>query len=177
MFRDIITSAPAPTLALLHALAHGLHPNIETPIRWIADALTLLRDPQAAIDWPLFCRTAGMLGLSHRFLLSLTYLQECHGQEIDPTVLQTLAKTPRTPAEVLELAVMTRRARWRWPVAIDRCLLIIAEFFRLSQLRTGIAVMTMIPNFIRYRLGIVSWRGWLRGRLWRMKQGLRQALG
>jgi hypothetical protein len=177
MFRDITTSAPVPTLALLHTLAHGLHPNIETPIRWIADALTILRDPQAAIDWPLFCRTAGMLGLSHRFLLSFTYLQECHGQEIDPTVLQTLAKARRTPAEVLELAVMARRVRWRRPVAVDRCLLLVAEFFRLAQLRTGIAVMAMIPNFIRYRLGVTSWRGWLRNRLWRMKQGLRQALG
>jgi hypothetical protein len=177
MFRHITTSAPVPTLALLHVLAHGLHPNIETPIRWIADALILLRDPQAAIDWPLFCRTAGMLGLSHRALLSLTYLQECHGQEIDPTVLQALAKARRTPAEVLELAVMARHVRWRRPVAVDRCLLIVAEFFRLAQLRTGIAVMAMVPDFIRYRLGIVSWRGWLRNRLWRIKQGLRQALG
>ncbi len=177
MFRDISTSAPVPTLALLHTLAHGLQPNIETPIRWIADALTMLRDQQVAIDWPLFCRTAAMLGLSHRFLLSLTYLQECHGQEIDPTALRTLAKAPRTPAEVLELAVMSRRVRWRRPVAVDRCLLIVAEFFRLAHLRTGIAVMTMIPNFIRYRLGIVSWRGWLRNRLWRIKQGLKQAIG
>ena len=28
-----------------------------------------------------------------------------------------------------------------------------------------------------YRLGIVSWRGWIRGRLWRGMQGLRQGLG
>jgi Uncharacterised nucleotidyltransferase len=176
-FRDVATSAPVPTLALLHTLAHGLHPNTETPIRWIADTLTLLRDPQVAIDWPLFCRTAGMLGLSHRVLLALTYLQECHGQEIHPTVLQTLGKAHRTPAEVLELTVMARRSRWRRPVAVDRCLLILAEFFRLSQFSTGIAVITMIPNFIRYRLGIVSWRRWLRDHLWRMKQGIRQALG
>jgi hypothetical protein len=107
----------------------------------------------------------------------LTYLQECHGQEIPASVLQTLAKTRRTPAEVLELAVMARRDRWRQPVAVDRCLLIAAEFFRLAQLRTGIAVAAMIPDFIRYRLGIVSWRGWLRNRLWRIKQGLRHALG
>jgi hypothetical protein len=177
VFRDIPTSAPVPTLALLHTLAHGLHPNIETPIRWIADALTLLRDPQAAIDWALFSRTAAMLGLSHRFLLSLTYLQECHDQEIDPTVLHTLAKARRTPAEVLELAVLARGVGSHGPAAVDRCLLILAEFFRLAQLRTGFAMMAMIPDFIRYRLGILSWHGWIRNRLWRMKQRLRQALG
>jgi len=177
IFRDIATSAPGPTLALLHTLAHGMHPNIETPIRWIADALTLLHDPQVAIDWPLFCRTAGRLGLSHRVLLALTYLQECHGQKIRATVLQTLAKARRSRAETLELAVMARPGRWRRPVAVDRCLLIVAEFIRVAELRTGIAAMAMIPNFIRYRLGIVSWRGWLRNCLWRMKRGFTQALG
>ena len=35
----------------------------------------------------------------------------------------------------------------------------------------------MIPSFVRYRLGIASWRGLVRNRLWRLKQGLRQALG
>jgi hypothetical protein len=176
-FRDTMTSVPGPTLALLHTLAHGLHPNIETPVRWIADALTLLRDPQATIDWPLFCRTAKMLGLSHRFLLSLTFLQECQGQHIERTVLQTLAQARRTPAEVLELAVMAPGAGRRRPAVVDRCLLIVAEFFRLAQLRTGTAVMAMIPDFIRYRLGIVSWRRWLRDRLWRVTRRLRQAAG
>jgi len=47
----------------------------------------------------------------------------------------------------------------------------------VAELRTGIAAMAMIPNFIRYRLGIVSWRGWLRNCLWRMKRGFTQALG
>jgi len=176
-FRDIATSVPAPTLALLHTLAHGMHPNVETPIRWIADALTVLRDPQAAIDWPLFCDTAGMLGLSHRVLLALTYLQDCHAQDIFATTLQALAMARRTPAEALELAVMARRIRWHRPVVVDRCVLIVAEFCRLARPQSGLAAMAMIPAFVRYRLGIVSWRGWIRSRLRRMKQGLMQALG
>jgi hypothetical protein len=175
-FRDIPTSAPAPALTLLHNLEHGTQPNTETPIRWVADALTILRDQQSVVDWPLFCRAASTLGLSHRVLLALQYLQECHGQPIDAAALATLAATRRTPAEVLELAVLARR-RWPRPAAIDRSLLILAELCRVTRLRTGTAITTMIPDFIRYRLGIASWRGWVRGHLWRMKQGLRQALG
>ncbi|HLH95545.1 MAG TPA: nucleotidyltransferase family protein [Xanthobacteraceae bacterium] len=176
-FRDMPTNVPAPALALLHTLEHGTQPNTETPIRWIADSLTLLRDPRAAMEWPLFCRTARLLGLSRRVLLALTYLRECHDQEIDAGVLKTLASAPRTIAERLELAVTARRVRRHRPAAIDRCLLIGAEFCRLARLRTGIRVTTMIPDFVRYRLGIVSWRGAIRNRLWRMKQGLRQAIG
>jgi len=176
-FRDITTSVPAPTLALLHTLSHGMRPNPETPIRWVADALTLLRDPKATIDWPLFCHIAGMLGLSHRVLLALTYLQDCHAQDIFANTLQSLTMARRTPADALELAVMARRTRWPRLVVVDRCLLIVAEFCRLARRQSGLATMAMIPDFIRYRLGIVSWRGWLRRRLWRVKQGLRQALG
>jgi hypothetical protein len=157
-------------------LTHGLEPNTETPIRWIADALTLLRGPQAAVDWPLFCRTAGTLGLSHRLLLGLTYLQDCYAQEIPAAALQALSSARRTPAEALDLAVLARRARPR-PVVVDRCLLVAAEYCRLARLRSAPAAMAMIPSFVRYRLGIVSWRGFIRGRLWRLKQGLRQALG
>jgi hypothetical protein len=171
-FRDIATSTPVPTLALLHTLAHGMHPNTETPIRWIADALTLLRDSRAEIDWPLFCHTAGTLGLSHRVLPALTYLQDCHGQEISAAGLEELAKARRTLAEALEVAVMTRRIRWRRPVVVDRCLLIVAEFCRLARPRSGLAAVAMMPDFIRFRLGIVSWRGWIRSGLWRVKQAL-----
>jgi len=176
-FRDVATSTPTPTLALLHTLAHGMHPNIETPIRWVADALTLLRDPQAAIDWPLFCQTAAMLGLSHRVLLALRYLQDCYGQDLSAATLRSLATTRRTPAEVLELAVVGRRKRLRRPVVVDRCLLIVAEFCRLAKPKPGLTAVAMLPTFIRYRLGVISWRGWIRSRLWRVKQGLRQALG
>ena len=135
-FRGIATHAPLPALALLHTLTHGLEPNTETPIRWIADALTLLRDPQATVDWPLFCRTAATLGLSHRLLLGLTYLQDCHAQEIPAAALQALSSARRTPAEALDLAVLARRTRPR-PVVVDRCLLVAAEYCRLARLRSG----------------------------------------
>jgi hypothetical protein len=110
-------------------------------------------------------------------LPALTYLQDCHAQEIPAAALQALATTRRTPADALELAVMARSVRWPRPVLIDRSLLIVAEFCRLARLRSGPAAMAMIPGFVRYRLGIGSWRGFVRNRLWRLKQGLRQALG
>ena len=84
-----------------------------------------------------FSRSAGMLGLSHRVLLALTYLQDCHAQEIPSTALRALTMARRTPAEALELVVMARRARWPRPVLVDRCMLIVAEFCRLARLRSA----------------------------------------
>jgi hypothetical protein len=176
-FRDIPTLCLTPTLNLLHTLAHGLRPNAETPIRWIADAVTLLRDPTATIDWPLFCQTAGALGLNRRVLLALEYLQQNHGQEIPPVATQALRATRRTPAEALELAVMAPHKSWSRPAAFDRCLLLTAEFCRRAQPLPPLAALAMFPDFVRYRLGIASWRGAVRGGLRRAGQGLRQAFG
>jgi hypothetical protein len=74
-------------------------------------------------------------------------------------------------------AVMVRPGDWRIPLTVERCLLIVAGPFRLAQLRMDIAVVAMAPAFIRYRPGVVSWRGWHRTRLWRMKRRFPQGRG
>jgi hypothetical protein len=74
-------------------------------------------------------------------------------------------------------AVMVRPGDWRIPLAVEHCLLIVAGLFGLAQLRMDIAVVAMVPAFIRYRPGVVSWRGRHRTRLWRMKRRFPQARG
>ena len=175
--RDVATTCLTPTLTLLHTLAHGLRPNTETPVRWIADALTLLRDPTAPIDWPLFCQTAAALGLSYRMLLGLAYLRDHYGQDIPTATSQALGAARRGPAEALELAVITRRTGWHRPVAIDRGLLVTAEFCRLARQRSPLAAAAMLPDFVRYRLGIASWRGAAHGALRRINRRPRPASG
>ena len=175
--RGVATTCLTPTLTLLHTLAHGLRPNTETPVRWIADALTLLRDATAPIDWPLFCQTAAVLGLSHRMLLGLAYLRDHYGQDIPTATSQALGAARRGPAEALELAVITRRTGWHRPAAVDRGLLVTAEFSRLARQRSPLAAAAMLPDFVRYRLGIASWRGAAHGALRRVNRRPRPVSG
>jgi len=45
------TTALSSADELLHVMVHGLQWNAFPPIRWIPDAVLLLRNPQASIDW------------------------------------------------------------------------------------------------------------------------------
>jgi hypothetical protein len=47
--KDVETKALCATHNLLHACVHGAKANVVTPLRWVADAMTILRS--AAIDW------------------------------------------------------------------------------------------------------------------------------
>ena len=170
IFRDIPTHGLTPALNLLHTLAHGMRPNAETPIRWIADALTILRDARAVIDWPSLGQTARRLGLAHRVRLALDYLQDCHGEAVPPAGDEALRRAPRCLAERLELAVMIRH-RWPRPAIIDRSLLISAEFCHLARHQAPWAALRMLPEFARYRLGFAAWPNPVRRARRRLQRG------
>ncbi|NBC37918.1 hypothetical protein GTZ99_15290 [Novosphingobium sp. FSY-8] len=46
---------------LLHTLSHGLRPNAVMPVRWMVDAVQLLRVQPGSIDWTLFADEAARL--------------------------------------------------------------------------------------------------------------------
>jgi hypothetical protein len=155
-FRDIPVLQLTPALNLLHVIAHGLRPNVETPVRWIADSLVLIRDESAKIDWRLFCATANLLGISRRTSLAFEYLADCHGEAIPAAVTASLRAARLRPAERLELIVMARRDGLA-PAVLGRAMLVAAEFFRLARGRGLIGGLAMLPEFARYRLGIAAW--------------------
>jgi len=49
--RNVSTLAPDSTDLLFHVLVHGVESNPLPPIRWIADATTLINSTDASIDW------------------------------------------------------------------------------------------------------------------------------
>ena len=50
-FADTHTLALCPADMLLHVIVHGLKWNIEPPIRWVADAITVINASDANLDW------------------------------------------------------------------------------------------------------------------------------
>jgi hypothetical protein len=65
---------PDPSAMLMHVLLHGMRRNVKAPIRWIPDAVMILRKDIARIDWDWLlamcreARTGYRLGLALRFL-------------------------------------------------------------------------------------------------------------
>lgn len=157
-FRDIPTSALAPSLELVHVLAHGLRPNRESPIRWIADALTLLRAPDAAMDWARVTDVAARLGLARRVALGLRHLGGQYGQAVPEDALRALDAAPLGLAERLEMRVMARGRSGLHVAALDRAAMLAAEFWRLRRADPSRPFWRMARSYVGYRTG---WR--LRG--------------
>ena len=72
-FDDHDIVVPSPSDQLFHVCVHGLQWDWARKVRWIADALSILREP---VDWDRVCRIAGCAQMSFRLERALAFLQE-----------------------------------------------------------------------------------------------------
>lgn len=93
---------PAPTALLLYAVLHGIWAQVTSPIRWIPDAVTLLRKDGDAIDWDRLLDFAARHHLLARLGAAMTFLQREFAVILPPRVAARLASVPPTLIERLE---------------------------------------------------------------------------
>lgn len=106
-FQGTRLRVPSATDQLLHVCGHAARWSEVPPIRWVADAVLILRE--GTIDWDrLVAHT-----VRRRFLLRmrrmLAYLRQALGAGIPPEVVTELAGRPVSMLERLEHRVRTRR--------------------------------------------------------------------
>ncbi|MCJ7481546.1 MAG: nucleotidyltransferase family protein, partial [Thermodesulfovibrionales bacterium] len=79
-----------PTDQLLHVCIHGARWNITPPIRWIADAITILNNHSAVIDWDRLILQADRLRLILPLRDTLNYLKTQFNAPIDGEFLHSI---------------------------------------------------------------------------------------
>jgi Uncharacterised nucleotidyltransferase len=94
---------PDPASLLLMVCAHGLRWNREPPVRWIADAVTLLRREAGAIDWEWLCGEAQRRRLSRLMAAALAWLEVEFAAPIPAGVLAELRASGAGRLERAEL--------------------------------------------------------------------------
>jgi len=87
---DIETRTLHPTDHLLFICLHGVRWNIVSPMRWIPDALMILRGAAAQIEWARLLALAEKFRLNLRLALALNYLNEQFQASIPTDFLQAL---------------------------------------------------------------------------------------
>ncbi len=108
---DFPTFALNPTDQLLHVCAHGVKWNSVPPIRWIADAMTIVNKAQEEIDWDR------MIALTKRHRLispikgALNYLRSLLEIPIPETILKKLQTSSISKTEYFEYRIRTRSPR------------------------------------------------------------------
>lgn len=109
--RGIATRRLDSTDQLLHVCAHGVRTGEMAPIRWIADAMTILRSPGVTIDWERLVAEAKSRRLVLPVTAGLTYLRNRFNAPVPDAIIATLGAVPVTALERMVYAVETSPSR------------------------------------------------------------------
>jgi hypothetical protein len=118
-----------PTALLLHTVIHGVRWNEDPPIRWIPDALAVLRARGAEVDWKRAVELALQIQSPVRFRMGLDYLRGSFGAEIPRWVMDALPSSPVSLRERIDNSVLLRdpavfeqsALRWQWVLFAEYC--------------------------------------------------------
>ncbi len=99
----------SPADQLLHVCTHAARWSEVPPIRWVADAVLILRD--GPIDWQRFMAHAAQRRFVLRMRRMLGYLQQALGVDIPASVVAELGRQPVSMLERVEHRVQNREHR------------------------------------------------------------------
>jgi hypothetical protein len=103
-FEGVPAKALCATDQLLHVCVHGLQPEPVENLRWIADAIAILRHEAEPIDWRRLVEQVVRRGLVPQARYALGFLAEAFDAPIPPRVLEQLRREKTSWIERLELA-------------------------------------------------------------------------
>jgi hypothetical protein len=138
---------PDATRMLLHSVVHGVRWNQEPPVRWVADAITILRIRGRPIDWDGMVEFAARWQLSHRLSLGLGYLHEKFEVPVPGPILRALRERRPTWVERVENRTILRDEREIYRRALGPLVLPFGDFVRFVA-RTNPA--TLVWDFVTF---------------------------
>lgn len=103
---NVKSLAPNPTDMLFHIIIHGMAWNPIPPIRWIADAMTLINSKDFSIDWHRLINMARKHYFALRLKNGLQYLHDMFNPNIPPNIIETILNLPVSYLENIEFRFM-----------------------------------------------------------------------
>jgi hypothetical protein len=160
------TRAMGPADELVHVLVHGLEWNPVSPIRWIPDAVSVIRSQDGDIDWQRFSSLVTRHGFSASAAELLAYLRANFTGQVPAAVVERLRATPSSRRERrLQSALVGRPHRLRRSLRIHwaayRALHPPAErgdgrigFARFVATRWRLGGIRDLPRFVLHKLSL-----------------------
>jgi hypothetical protein len=148
---NVNSLAPNPTDMLFHVIIHGVVWNPVPPIRWIADAITMINSADFSIDWQRLAGLARKHHLGLRLKTGLQYLHDRFHPSIPPDVMKTVINLPVSHLEKVEYRFManSRENESNSPYAAFCCHL--CRFRRLNAGRGIVSALTFSRS-LQWRL-------------------------
>jgi hypothetical protein len=96
--RPLLTLGNADQLlhTIMHGIVHGLHSSSKPQIRWIVDAVLLMRQERGKIDWELFQRETARLAFTEPSIIGLREILR-HEHDIDAARVLTQLERRTSP--------------------------------------------------------------------------------
>lgn len=107
-FCGVSAAVLSHTDQLFHVLVHGVRWNAIAPLRWVPDAMMILREAGPAIDWHRLLEEARSRRLTAAIKKSLTYLNHQFNAPVPADVMKTLERLKPSMMERLEYWMNSR---------------------------------------------------------------------
>jgi len=137
-----------PTDELFYICIHGARWSRVPPIRWIPDALFIIKDEGERINWSRFFQLAQQ---NHMLLQSrdtLTYLKKEYGIPIPNSILRELMKTHINFGYKIEYLFTTQPIPVFWDIVNK-----VFHYLRMSEMKNGASGFL---NFLKFTWGVDS---------------------
>jgi len=139
------------TDALLHTIVHGMRWNEEPTMRWIPDAITILRVADGAIDWRTLRDEARERGMLLRVSRGMSYLRHRLGAPIPDEAMAMIRTTRPSVLERMEYRMLTFGSDRTKPLA-PRLALVALQYLRFVSRKSLSEKLAATPAYFRYRV-------------------------
>ncbi len=139
---------------LWHVCVHGAVGDGIPPIRWVADALTILQSPHAAMDWDRLVNTTQRRHLTLVIGRALSFLREEFNAPIPPDVVERLQSSATGWLERWETRIKSGP-----PGVFGALPLHTVNYLRLSHQDTLWRKLTGVPAFFQRVWGLPNLLG------------------
>jgi hypothetical protein len=157
-FNGVSAVMPDPTRMLFHTIVHGVRWNDEPPIRWIPDAITILRVAGKEIAWDDLVEHARERQVAYRLRLGLEFLRQTFDTTIPDRTVGALRVLGTSPIQRVENTSVLRDQSHLRNTPLGMLWLIFSEYCRYARHEKPFAFAVGFTHYLRFR-----WE--LRGRL------------
>ncbi|MHC4268330.1 MAG: nucleotidyltransferase family protein [Planctomycetota bacterium] len=152
---EVSTYALNPTDNLFYVVVQGVRLNTEPPIRWIADAMSIINSTDSEIDWPRLIKQAKKSRLIIPIKEALNYLHEKFQAPIPNSIVENMNQLSISCTESLEYRIMTRRSETSSNTLLNTLLgrfpLYLVEYLRLTNDTGFLRKIIGLPKYLQFR--------------------------
>ncbi|MEQ1871687.1 MAG: nucleotidyltransferase family protein [Vicinamibacterales bacterium] len=138
---------------LLQTIVHGCRWNSVPPIRWVADALLVVRQQEHRVEWPRFVSQVRAHQLVLPVRRALEFLVEAFAAPVPADVISNLQDYRAQSFERIE----QRMREWTSP-AVGCFPLVICHHVRLTRRDGVLRMASRLPRYLQYTYDLPSLR-------------------